>query len=165
MTAHEDTIYQKTDKGKREIADRALGLEGHARRLLVMIDGQRDSVELSVYVRAGELESTLALLVAEGFVEAAGQAGSPVRAPAANDPVVFAGIKIRAMAELRTKLGPTAERLVSELNNCPSPLALRAKLRSLENLLVHLMGRVEGVSFARRVGAELTQLIPQTPAE
>jgi len=165
VAANEDTIYQKTDKGKREIAERAFGLEGHARRLLVMIDGQRDTVELSVYVRAGELESTLALLVAEGFVEAASQAGGIARAPAANDPVVFAGIKIRAMTEIRAKLGPTAERLVSELNNCSSPLALRAKLRSLENLLVHLLGPVEGVSFARRVGAELTQLIPQTPAE
>ena len=78
---------------------------------------------------------------------------------------VFAGIKIRAMAELRTKLGPTSERLVSELNNCHSPLALRGKLRSVEKLLVHLMGPVEGVSFARRVGAELTQLIPQAPAK
>jgi hypothetical protein len=165
VAAHEDTIYQKTDKGKREIAERAFGLEGHARRLLVMIDGQRDTVELSVYVRAGELESTLALLVAEGFVEGAGEAAGIARAPAANDPVVFAGIKIRAMTEIRTKLGPTGERLVSELNNCSSPLALRAKLRSLENLLVHLLGPVEGVSFARRVGAELTQLIPQTPAE
>jgi hypothetical protein len=156
-------IYRKTDKGKQAVAERAFGLEGHARRLLIMIDGQRDAVELSVYVRAGELESTLALLVAEGFVEAAGEAGGAVRAPAANDPVVFAGIKIRAMTEIRTKLGPTAERLVSEFNNCSTPLALRAKLRSLENLLVHLMGPTEGVDFARRVGAELTQLIPQSP--
>ena len=164
MAAHEDTIYQKTDKGKREIAERAFGLESHARRLLVMIDGQRDAVELSVYVRAGELESTLALLVTEGFVEAAGEAGGAVRAPAANDPVVFAEIKIRAMTELRSKLGSTADRLNSEINNCHTPLALRGKLRSLEKLLVHLMGPVEGVSFARRVGAELTQLMPQTPA-
>ena len=56
----EDTaIYRKTDKGKQEVADRVFGLENEARRLLIMIDGQRDTAELSVYVRAGELESAL----------------------------------------------------------------------------------------------------------
>ena len=157
-------IYRKTDKGKKAVAERTFGLEGRARRLLIMIDGQRDAVELSVYVRSGELESTLALLVAEGFVEAAGVAGSGgiARPPAASDPVVFAGIKIRAMTEIRGRLGPDADRLISEINNCTTPFALREKLRSLENLLVHLMGPAEGLSFARRVGAELTQLVPKT---
>ena len=120
--------------------------------LLIMIDGQRDAIELSVYVRPGELESTIALLVAEGFIESAGDGGGAVRAPAANDPVVFAEIKIRAMTEIRAKLGVDADRLISEINNCSTPLVLREKLRRLENLLVHLMGSTEGVSFARRVG-------------
>ena len=68
-------IYRKTDKGKREVAGRALGLESHLRRLLIMIDGQRDAAELSVYVRAGELEGALARLVAQGFVETVGEIG------------------------------------------------------------------------------------------
>ena len=162
MPPQQDT-YRKTDKGKQEIAERTFGLESRARRLLIMIDGQRADAELSVYLRPGELESTLALLLTEGFIETAGDGTSPggVRAPAANDPVVFAGIKIRAMTDIRAQIGPDADRLISEINNCSTPLALREKLRSLENLLVHLMGPVEGVSFARRVGAELTQLVPK----
>jgi hypothetical protein len=165
----EDTeIYRKTDKGKQEVADRTFGVESQVRRLLVMIDGQRDAAELSVYVRAGELESTLARLVAEGFVETVGD--EPVvsrvaQAPAANDPVVFAGIKIRAMTEIRARirgrLGPMADLLVAEINSCSSALELRAKLRKLEDTLVQLMGQADGVELARRIGSELTRLAPR----
>jgi hypothetical protein len=161
-------IYRKTDKGKQEVAQRALGLEGHARRLLIMVDGQRDAVELSVYVRAGELESTLARLLAEGFVEAVGaEEADPdriARAPAANDPVVFAGIKIRAMSEIRGRmrgrLASLGEMLVEEINACPDPLAMREKLRTIEESLARLLGAEEAVALARSIGAELTRLVP-----
>ena len=163
------TIYRKTDKGKQEIADRSFGLESHVRRLLVMIDGQRDAVELSVYVRAGELESTLERLVAEGFVESVDRdrvAGRVALTPAANDPVVFAGIKIRAMTEIRSRirgrLGPMGDLLVAEINGCSSALELREKLRKLEGTLVQLMGQADGVELARRIGSELTRLAPRT---
>jgi len=168
VNAEDTTIYRKTGKGAQEVADRAFGLDKQVRRLLILIDGNRDIAELSVYVRPGELKSTLTRLVAEGFIEmvSAGER-SPDRvpqAPAANDPVVFAGIKIRAMAEIHDRLGPVSNLLITEINSCSSPLELREKLRNLENALVHLMG-AEGVTLARRIGGELTQLIPQTPAE
>jgi len=161
-------IYRKTDKGKQEIANHAFGLDIHLRRLLIMIDGQRDAVELSVYVRAGELEGALARLVAEGFVETV--VGDRVvsrvaLAPAANDPVVFAGIKIRAMTEIRARirgrLGPMADLLVAEINACSTALELRAKLRKLEDTLTQLMGQVDGAELARRIGSELTRLVPK----
>ena len=167
----EDTaIYRKTNKGRQEVADRALGLESHARRLLIMIDGQRDAVELSVYVRAGEFQRTLARLVTEGFVETVGAGETdPARVaqvPAANDPIVFAGIKIRAMTEIRARirgrLAPMADLLVEEINICPTALELRDKLRKLENTLVQLMGQAEGVDLARRIGGELTRLVPKS---
>ena len=161
-------IYRKTDKGKQEVAARALGLESHLRRLLIMIDGQRDAAELSVYVRAGELESALARLVEEGFVETVGDERVVTRialAPAANDPVVFAGIKIRAMTEIRARirgrLGPMADLLVAEINACSTALELRAKLRKLEDTLTKLMGQVDGAELARRIGGELTRLAPK----
>jgi hypothetical protein len=160
-------IYRKTDKGKREIAERAFGVESRARRLLIMIDGQRDAEELSVYVRAGELESTLARLVGEGFVEAVGAGdldpGRVARVPSANDPVVFAGIKVRAMADIHGRLGPVSNLLVAEINSCSTPLELREKLRNLENALVRLLGQAEGVALARKIGSELTRLIPKSP--
>ena len=161
-------IYRKTEKGRQEVAERRFGLESHARRLLIIIDGRRDANELSVYVRAGEFESTLKHLLAEGFVEevAPGEAdpNRVPRVPAANDPVVFAGIKIQAMTELRSRmrgrLASLGELLVEEINACHSPLELREKLRTLEESLTRLLGAEEGVALARRIGAELTRLIP-----
>jgi hypothetical protein len=131
-----------------------------------MIDGHRAVAELSVYVRAGEFEKTLERLLAEGFVEAVGAgetAGHRVaRAPAANDPIVFAGIKIQAMTEIRRhmvgRLASLGEMLVQEINACPTPLAMREKLRTLEESLTRLLGQEEGIALARRVGSELTRL-------
>jgi len=169
VNAEDTTIYRKTGKGTQEVVDHAFGLEKHVRRLLILIDGNRDVAELSVYVRPGELKSTLTRLVAEGFIEmvSAGERspGRVPHAPAANDPVVFAGIKIRAMADIHDRLGSVSNLLVAEINSCSTPLELREKLRNLENALVHLLGPAEGVALARRVGSELTRLIPQTPAE
>lgn len=163
-----EAIYRKTEKGKLEVAERTAGLEGHARRLLIMIDGQRGHEELSVYVRAGEFESTLARLLTERFVEQVGteeiDPNRIARAPAANDPVVFAGIKIQAMAEIRThmrgRLASLGEMLVEEINACPDALALREKLRTLEEQLAKLLGAEQAVALARRIGAELTRLFP-----
>src|SRR5215831_10715146 len=93
------TIYRKTDKGKQEVSERPYVLEGQARRLLIMVDGQRNSAELAVYVRAGEFESTLERLLAEGYLEPAdGQqaSGDVARACLADDPEVFTVIKIWA---------------------------------------------------------------------
>jgi len=166
--AEDTTTYRKTDKGTKEVADRASGLENHVRRLLIMIDGNRDVAELSVYLRPGELKSTLTRLLAQGLIEivSAGDriSGRATYAPAANDPVVFAGIKARAMADIRGRLGPAANLLVTEINGCASPLELREKLRNLESALVRLLGPAEGVALARRIGGELTRLIPKTPA-
>jgi hypothetical protein len=133
-----------------------------------MVDGQRNSAELSVYVRAGDFEPTLERLLAEGYIEevAAGETdpGRVARVPAANDPVVFAGIKIQAMTEIRVRmpgrLAPLAEVMVEEINACQSPLEMREKLRTLEESLARLLGPEEGVALARRIGAELVRLEP-----
>jgi hypothetical protein len=53
-----------------------------------------------------------------------------------------------------------ADLLVGEIEACASALALREKLRTLEESLTRLLGPEEGVAFARRVGVELTRLAP-----
>ena len=50
--------YCKTAKGHQEISERAAGLGLRARRLLILIDGQRDSEELARL--AGDIDPTLA---------------------------------------------------------------------------------------------------------
>ena len=155
--------YRKTDKGKQEVSGRSVGLEGQARRLLILIDGQRGSAELSVYVRAGEFEGTLERLLTEGFVEPAAEPapGGVVRVPAADDPDVFAGIRIWAETEIRGRIsGRMADLLVEEIDACASALEMRGKLRTLEESLKRLLGDEEGVGLARRIGVELTRLSP-----
>ena len=114
------------------------------------------------------MKSTLNRLFAGGLIEivSAGDRipGRVTYAPAANDPVVFAGIKARATADIRSRLGPASNLLVTEINVCASPLELREKLRNLESALVRLLGPAEGVALARRIGGELTTLIPKPPA-
>jgi len=157
------SIYRKTEKGKKEVSERPYVLEGQARRLLIMIDGQRSSAELAVYVRAGEFESTLERLVSEGYVEAAGESDPArvARAPAADDPEVFTGLRIWAETEIRTRIsGRMAELLVQEIDGCASALELREKLRAIEDSLKRLLGEEEAIALARRIGIELTRLAP-----
>ena len=158
-------IYRRTGKGRKALEDRTSGLEKHERRLLTLVDGQRSAAELSVTIRASEFERTLERLIAERWIERveAGAADSArlARAPLANDPVIFAAIKVRAMTEIQGWLGPAADLLVSEINRCTTPLGLRENLRSLETALVALMGEEEGIALARRIGSELTKLMPK----
>ena len=159
------TIYRKTAKGAQEVAERSRDLEKHLRRLLIVVDGIKDVAELSAFARSTEWEATLARLETEGFIERldAGEQ-SPGRiayAPAANDPAVFALIKRNAMVEIRKRLGPVSSLLVTEIETCTGPLELRQKLRNIENVLVHVLGPVEGAELARKIGSELTRLVAQ----
>ena len=159
------TVYRKTAKGSQEVAERTHGLAKHLRRLLIMVDGSRDVTELSAFARAGEIEATLSQLLAGEFIELLGagdrKPGHVPFAPAANNPVVFAVIKRNAMVEIRRRLGPVSTLLIDEIDSCTGPLELRQKLRNIENALIHVLGPAEGTELARRIGSELTRLVPQ----
>lgn len=62
--------YCKTAKGHQEISERAAGLGLRARRLLILIDGQRDSEELGRLAGDARVEDTLRTLADAGFIEA-----------------------------------------------------------------------------------------------
>jgi hypothetical protein len=53
-----------------------------------------------------------------------------------------------------------ADLLIEEINACASALEMRDKLRKLEESLTRLLGAEEGIALARKLGAELTRLIP-----
>ena len=161
----EAKIYRKTATGAQEVAERTHGLAKHLRRLLIMIDGSRDMAELSSFARAGEVEPTIAQLEARGFIEMVGaddvKSGRVAFAPAANDPAVFAVIKRNAMVEIRKRLGPVSSLLINEIESCTGPLELRQKLRNIENALIQVLGAAEGAELARRIGSNLTRLVPR----
>ena len=70
-------IYTKTAKGAEEVRARTDSISTVARRLLIMIDGKRSESELKWVVRDGQLESTIAELLAQGLIEECGLAELP----------------------------------------------------------------------------------------
>jgi hypothetical protein len=158
-------LYRRTEKGAAEIRDRAHGLEQRFRRALLMIDGTRDVTELSVIMRPGEIESSLAKLIEGGFVELVPADEMPtdriVYVAIANDPRHFADIKLNFVAECSARLGAFAETVIAEINSCETALELRIKLRDIESILVAALGDSEGIAFSHALGEELTRLVPR----
>ena len=76
--------YCKTAKGHQEISERAAGLGLRARRLLILIDGQRDSEELARLAGDAQVEDSLRTLAEAGFIEADAASAATAMAPAAH---------------------------------------------------------------------------------
>lgn len=65
------TIHFKTPKGVGEIANRSGAIGQRARRLLILIDGQRSRAELHALAGDPDFENSLAQLCDAGFIGAA----------------------------------------------------------------------------------------------
>jgi hypothetical protein len=78
--------YCKTARGHQEISERSAGLGLRARRLLILIDGQRDSEELGRLAGDAQVEDTLRTLADGGFIEAGTAPAAATAAPAAHPP-------------------------------------------------------------------------------
>lgn len=158
------TVFRKTRKGVQEVETRAHGLERHFRRLLIVVDGIKCVAELSAFVRATDVQTTIQHLITHGYIETRDAnerpPGTVAYAPAANDPAVFALVKRNAMVEIRRRLGPVSTLLVTEIDTCNNAIELRAKLRNIENVLIHVLGAADGTELARKIGGELTRLAP-----
>ncbi|MHB1372802.1 MAG: hypothetical protein ACYC5W_01955 [Thauera sp.] len=70
------STYQKTAQGQQEIIDRAGGLGLRARRLLILVDGQRDAAELGRLSGDTQVEDTLHTLAEAGFIQPASASAS-----------------------------------------------------------------------------------------
>lgn len=84
-------IFAKTRKGQDEIETRSAGLGVRARRLLIMLDGQRPIDEVRAMLPDPRLDETLDMLQADGFIELAGGAPAAVEPVPAAAPVAAAG--------------------------------------------------------------------------
>jgi hypothetical protein len=70
-------VFAKTAAGSAEVARRSHGLSGAARRILIVIDGQRRLSDLPPFARAGELEPIVDDLEARGLIALVGIADDP----------------------------------------------------------------------------------------
>lgn len=157
------SVYRKTEKGTRELAEYSLGLPQMLRRALILLDGNKDIAELSVSLRAGETETTLRALLHGGFIELVPESElDPERVayvPAASDPAEFDRIKRDVVGKIILRAGRGGIPLAMELGECETALDMRLLLRKIEHMLVTLLGHPRGVELAREIGAELTRLV------
>jgi hypothetical protein len=91
-----NTVFDKTDQGRDEIATRAHHLAPRLRTLLLLVDGKRDTMELMAKVAGlGLDEKALAELLDGGFIRVAAAAltNAPATAPIAAEaaPALDAG--------------------------------------------------------------------------
>jgi hypothetical protein len=75
-------LFVKTPKGIEEVTQRSHGLDMKARRVLIMIDGNRDQAALAAMIAGDGIGEILDRLVADGFVERQ-RSAEPEPAPAA----------------------------------------------------------------------------------
>lgn len=93
------SIFAKTDLGREEIQHRSLRLAPLLRRLLLLVDGERDIAQLTPFVAGQDVAAMLHELTELGCVQAVAAAASPaVAAPAA-------GAAGAATADLRDRPG------------------------------------------------------------
>jgi hypothetical protein len=62
-------LYVKTPVGMEEIAQRSRGLAQRQRRLLILIDGKKDSAALLATLPGEETQADLQQLLADGFIK------------------------------------------------------------------------------------------------
>ncbi|WP_210546816.1 hypothetical protein [Rhodoferax sp. PAMC 29310] len=63
-------IFAKTSLGQQEIQSRSLGLSVLVRRILVLIDGKRNGVELGGFVQGHDISAIISELMGHGCIDA-----------------------------------------------------------------------------------------------
>jgi hypothetical protein len=104
-------IYRKTDKGTQAISNRAQGVGGKLRMLLILVDGNKKVEELkrlATQAMIGESDQLLEQLVAEGLIELDSAQSKTAAGTSAGD---LGKAKAQATRLLIELLGPSAEEL------------------------------------------------------
>jgi hypothetical protein len=163
------TRLSKTELGRQEIIRRSGQLTAVARRLLVLIDGQKTVNELDAFVRVGELAPALAQLLALALIAPHGEplpmvppAAPGFAATAAQEPA-RAATNVQAFEQLRAevarfvhnRLGAPADPICEAINRCRNPQELRALLRGIEVFIGQRLDPATTQAFARHFGSLL----------
>lgn len=162
-------IYTKTAKGRAEVADREQGLSPVQRRLLILVDGNKTTLELQAFVRVDELDAALAHLQQTGLIEPTDKldgltlsaapgftAAGPQELPrAATNPAEFLKVREETSRFVRDHLGAAGEPICAAIDRCNSPAELRKLLRGVEIFIGQRLSAETTQTFARHFGALL----------
>lgn len=119
-----NTVFDKTDKGREEIATRANHLAARQRTLLLLVDGRRDTAELMAKVAGlGLDEKALVDLLDGGFIQVHAEP------PIAEVDDAADNISVHPLASLeRDQIGSADGAPASQTETVPSARALPAEV-------------------------------------
>ena len=153
-------MFIRSKRGSEEVASGAASLSPKHRRCLILVDGKKTLRELAACFRPGELGTLLRELVERGLLEApVGESLDAIEKAAGAigliDEARFLDIQARAMKEVTERAGPAGSAVVMQIRACARPEQLRIALRSVERILLVLIGPEDARDFVRRIGQEL----------
>jgi hypothetical protein len=160
------SIYDKTDKGREEIATRKYQLASRLRALLVLVDGRRDQAELLRSVAGLGLDSAaLQLLQAQGYIVlATSYASLPPPAPeppaAPPDPVQqFRSVYQFYTSTIKGTIGLRGVALQLKVEKAASV----EELRQLRAPYLEAVQKARGRDVAAALARQLDELLGQAP--
>lgn len=90
----DNSIFDKTDKGREEIATRKYQLAPRLRTLLLLIDGKHAAgVLLQKYASVGLNEQSIAELMKDGFIQQVAASSASAAKPQSTEPATQSGIR------------------------------------------------------------------------
>jgi hypothetical protein len=160
-----DPIYRKTTKGQEAIAQRAHGVVGRARSLLILVDGQRpQSALLQLAAGLGDVAQMLTQLETDGLITnrppgAMSTAPAPLApeppAAAPASPVPLPQAKALASRQLMQILGPTSEALCMRIEAARNRAEFIESIRRAYAVVIEVRGRTQAEAFGALIEANL----------
>jgi hypothetical protein len=158
------SIYDKTAKGREEIATRKYLLASRLRTLLVLVDGQRTQEALLRNVAGlGLTDSALQELLAGGYIALAGSAAAPPMAPAEPLPGPAAPDPVQQFQSVYDFYNKTIKRTMG-LRGFTLQLKVEKagsvdELRQLRDPYVEAVQKAKGRDAAALLARQLDQLL------
>jgi hypothetical protein len=126
-------VFTKTDSGTLEVTERKLGLSQTARRVLILIDGQRRLSDLAGMARPNELIKVIEELQTKDLIRLTGIAEGPnvedLRARDQQLAVVVAELKKALDGKFHAELGNTGHIFDERVKDCVNLDVMRRVLR------------------------------------
>ena len=161
-----NTVYRKTTRGAQAIANRALGVAGRLRSLLIFVDGKRSAYELGMMASSfGDVPQMLAQLAHDGLIEALPVAPgaatgintvSPAAVPAAPVlPLSLPQAKTLATRLLIEVLGPSSDVMCLKIEAAKNLAEYIEAVKRAYALVREIRGAAQAERFGNTIEANL----------
>lgn len=154
-------IYARTAAGEAETAARSCELSSSARRMLMLIDGQRTVGLLSQFARVGEFDALAEELLSVGLIRTAGVADAPDEvgrlARQAAERAALLAARQRLQGLFAAELGVDGHIWDARIADCVNVEVLRRVLREAVDVVVFRHGE----AAARRIVAAVRPIFDQ----